>query len=198
MLNVLISNNFIFIHVPRTAGTGIQYAITDVIKYPRRVHKGRDLIHPDHITLTKLQNRNTFSFAFVRNPWDWARSMYHYTIKYGHNRQWKSEIQKYKNQGLNDWVCEDMINWIKTFTRWHHNNTIHQQHTWTRGVSYIGRFENLKEDFEHVCESLNIKPTLPHKMESTIGHYQDEYNDLGRKKIQNLFSQDIEQFKYTF
>ena len=66
-------------------------------------------------------------------------------------------------------------------------------------VDFVGRFEHLQRDFEHVCEVIGIEPPeLPHLKKSQRGPYQDYYTEETRSIIAQLFADDIQRFAYAF
>ena len=67
-------------------------------------------------------------------------------------------------------------------------------------VDFVGRFENLQGDFDHVCDLLGIeRQTLPHKNAmDRKQHYTEFYDDESRALIEILYPQDIEYFDYKF
>ena len=66
-------------------------------------------------------------------------------------------------------------------------------------IDFVGRFETLQEDFNTVCDKINIpQSVLNHKMTTEHIHYTDEYNEKAKKKIARLFASDIKQFNYKF
>ena len=86
---------FIFIHIPRTAGTSVARAMSNHIwKFPRRpagVAKWQEIIDNEssltleHTDIRQLRDRgvlldefykSTFKFTFVRNPWSRLASLY--------------------------------------------------------------------------------------------------------------------------
>ena len=66
-------------------------------------------------------------------------------------------------------------------------------------VDFIGRFENLQEDFNKICRDLNIDQIqLPKTNTSQHDHYRLYYSDETRDIIAKSFKTDIENFKYEF
>ena len=66
-------------------------------------------------------------------------------------------------------------------------------------VDFIGKFENLQEDFNTICSRIQINLTaLPLANSSKHTHYKDYYNKHTKDLIYNAFQKDIEIFKYDF
>ena len=66
-------------------------------------------------------------------------------------------------------------------------------------MDFIARFENLHEDFEKICETLNVKCTLGHYNRSKDRKsYKNYYDDETRDIIQTRFIEDIDAFDYKF
>lgn len=68
-------------------------------------------------------------------------------------------------------------------------------------INYIGRYENLQEDFNSVLEKLNLpKTTLGHanKSKSSSKHYSEFYDDETRQIVEAEYSKDLLNFGYNF
>jgi hypothetical protein len=69
------------------------------------------------------------------------------------------------------------------------------------GVQFVGRYENLSEDFKLICNLLEIiPPTLPRLK---VGFrerllYQDFYDSHSKMLVGHAFVDDIENFCYLF
>ena len=68
-------------------------------------------------------------------------------------------------------------------------------------INYIGRYENLQEDFNSVLEKLNLpKTTLGHvnKSKTSSKHYSEFYDDETRQIVEAEYSKDLVNFDYYF
>lgn len=65
-------------------------------------------------------------------------------------------------------------------------------------MDFIGRYENLKGDFEILCELLGPKYVLPHLNETKHVDYQSYYDSETRDIVANWHRRDIELFGYKF
>ena len=66
-------------------------------------------------------------------------------------------------------------------------------------VDFIGRFENLQEDFNVVCDKIGKdRSVLPHVFQTKHAHYTQYYNDRAREIVGQIYQSDIKFFKYQF
>jgi len=166
-----------------------------------------------------------FKFAFVRNPWSKALSQYFYTIQtrddlrrilrlpknasfedyvkslekvsFEQNRLVSIEKVMMKIPKLNQpYLTRLHIQWDKQFDFLFDENG-------NKMVDFIGKFENLQNDFNHISEQLNLNVrTLPHVTHGVVKskqqHFTQYYNGTTKAIIANLYKKDIEAFGYEF
>lgn len=197
---------FFFIHIEKNAGSSIK----KYIMKNEGVNKDTDIHKQTGIINFKLnQFRGTryfgsdatakecidifgediwdeyFTFAFVRNPWDRMWSWYRYLID--------CRVLT-GNTSLRDWILNYDFRGKMRQTDYilDKNGNICFKH--------IGRYENLKEDFEIVCENLNfIKGELPEINRSSNRTPYYEFYDLETKDlISKLFEKEIDLLEYEF
>lgn len=205
------SKRFIFIHIYKVAGESIKQALCPFDFHPNKILINRVLKkiglpyevspygqrkYPEHITALELRRNlpkkyfeNYFKFAFVRNPWDWQVSNFHYGLKKkdlpSHNlfKNMKSFQEYIEWKVVNDkklqkdFVCDEEGNII---------------------VDYIGKMESIDKDFNHICNRLDINVRLPHINKTSHPNYNTIYNDQTRKLIEFHFKEDIQLFDYKF
>lgn len=130
-----------------------------------------------------------FKFTFVRNPWDWQVSLYHFI------QQNKLNHQRRLVQGMRD---------FDEYIEWRVNEDPHTQSEYLCDrhgellVDFVGRYEQLKEDFDAVCRRLGLDLELPHVNATKHRDFRTYYSDRSRKLVQEAFAEDIERFGYTF
>ena len=211
---MLLSHNkkFYFIHVPKSAGMSVRQALLPFCIQSKRFWKAYDPIahrvlgtllgkKRDHIPYTKHVTadaklracpylRGYFGFSFVRNPWDREVSLYHYILKSkGHHK--KRIVQNFSG-------FDEYIRWRygkgneRTQTRWTHDAQGKQL------VNFIGRYENLTEDFKYICDKTGIIATLGRENVSQHEDYRSYYSDETAAMVAILYKKDCEMFGYTF
>ena len=222
----------IFVHIPKTGGSSIERAlgIYGVNNSGNNLQVNEDMLFGQglqHLTMSKISLRmghdicdRYFKFAFVRNPWDRALSEYCW------RRTWDKKVLKLS---FTEFIKDELSNNLK-------NPHYRPQIEFIVGdpelksdrvllVDYVGRFENLRADFQHVVERcqlgnielpyLNQNPLLQraHKIRSikdTIRKgiayirypknkdYRFEYNTQAREIISKIYHADIQVFGYNF
>lgn len=202
----MISDRYrcIFVHIPRTAGSAIEEAIS-----------GRDwwFVNPLTKHLTARQARllygkrrwcEYFSFAFVRNPWDKLVSM------------WESNFyrrQRRKLRTFKEFVRDVNRNRFEQHTLHYHRildlTPDAQLSPWDRfmrnqmgqaHVKFVGRFESLQIDMERVFAEIGI-PAAQLPVLNRSEHrrqYREYYDDETIKIVADRFATDIKLFNYEF
>ena len=210
-------HKFIFFKTRKTAGSSIQVALgehcgkNDIItgQYRKGIDDNSHSAglnmdkfytnhpHPELIpTKSFIQNNigedvwnSYFKFAFVRNPYDIAVSRYHWDRK---KRKRQDEIsiddfQKWVKDG--DLTNEDWLyKYIAT------NNGIE--------LDFVGRFENLNNDLDYICERIGIPNLdlgfLKSGFRDKKLKYTEYYDDETQNLVNNFFDIDLNLFNYGF
>lgn len=204
----------IFIHVPKCAGSSIEYYF-EVQPFDWREPNFETLcgwdprrkIHLQHATAQQMLElelvdekiwNNYFKFSFIRNPWDRAYSDYYWMMRETGIRDSFENFLLKKNQFsdvLNNQEVKEyrgdhlipQINFLKV------NEKI--------DLDFIGRFENFSSDFKKIRSMLGLERDMGfHAKKSTKKHphYSYLYNKKRMKLVQKLYQEDVSYFDYFF
>ena len=176
-------HKFIFIHIPKTAGSAIELFFNPSIK---ATPNGDTIFHGKHAR-AKFYHKNEpdcfsqyFIFSFVRNPWDMVVSRYFYR---------KSRYSDF-NLSIKDFASGN-FGWVHYVDYLSVGGKI--------CVDFIGRFESLQQDFNIVCDKIGIpEQELPQENKSKHKHYTEYYDDETRQIVAEKYARDIEYFGYKF
>lgn len=194
---VSLTRQFIFVHVPKNAGSSIQAALKPYgmkwLTSGKGKHEALDSFHRRTLGLM----RGFRSFAVVRDPWDRTLSGYNYLLTRENRAQMPESIQSFE-----DYVVD--IAGSPAWTR--PIRTVRPQLSFITdedGKLLIGqllRFETLKDDFEALCDDWRIDAELPHnnRTRDPARSYREAYSDRTREIVARMYAQDIEQFGYRF
>jgi len=179
-------HKFIFIHIAKTAGQSMvrgvfMEEIVDAVNSP-----GLDAPIDDE------KWKDYFKFTFVRNPWDRMVSAYNYQI---------GGVPK--GNSFSDWLhnfaWDERGNPINKHWLEQH---LHVKRDGPMWVDFVGRFENLEEDWKKVCRIIGKEWELPHKNynrgKPRNMSYIDYYDEDTKWIVAKKFRKDIELFGYTF
>jgi hypothetical protein len=198
-----LRHRFIFIHIYKTAGTSLTHALRPYAREPlpsrflQRLGLRKPAIAPlpDHVSARDLRAAipselfdSCFKFAFVRNPWDWQVSLYHYM------RDLRRHPQHAIVQGMS---FDDYIEWRVTSDK-HLQKDFVTDASGSLLVDFIGRFENVEEDARTVFDRIGIRAVLPHRNRSFHDEYRTYYSDRSKRLVSEHFAPDIEMFGYSF
>jgi hypothetical protein len=179
---------YIYISVPKTGTSSIICAIEPdgFEREPGRKHRTISQIEEE---IPGEQFNQYFKFGYVRNPWDLTLSFYQYIIgKKGHFLheqlcQYSSFSECLKNVHV---PVAPQLSYFTNST----DNII---------VDYIGRFENLQQDFDIICDRIGRpQQQLPHRNKTDHKHYTEYYDDETRQMVAERYAKDIEYFGYKF
>ena len=192
---------FIFIQVPRTAGTSVTAALRDEsCELLPDTHDPRVPHAPaNHLTLHEINRhglvepevlRSYFKLCFVRNPWDWMIS----------------EICCPGLRPLFDGLTvEQSIRKACAIARDSpvgYGNHLRPQSDFIASgdleVDFVGRFEDLADDFRAACERIGRPANLPALNRTQHTSYWSYYNRETRDLVAETFRRDIERFGYAF
>lgn len=173
--------------------------------YSERINKANRFLNaiqlrwqivPSHIRANELKRQfpleicdSYFKFAFVRNSWDWQVSLYHFICKTKTHAYHPVVSQLSGFEEYLEWRISEDVKLQKDFVTDSEGRLI---------VDFVGRFENLLEDFDYICQIIGIKANLPHLNQTKHDSYKHYYNSRTRELVAHHFAPDIELFQFSF
>ncbi|MDY6829419.1 MAG: sulfotransferase family 2 domain-containing protein [Pseudomonadota bacterium] len=208
---------FLFVHIAKTGGTSVRDALNplrwrDPMYAPMFVCSKLSGLF-DHRLACKLPRHakavaaeqmlpqpffdGLFKFVFVRNPWDLQVSSYHHLQRerphlVSHLRDFDAFVRhKLDPERPYQYHLDTSIELQSDYIVDLHGRVL---------VDFIGRYEQLQDDFDHVCQTIGIAPRrLPHKRRAEDrARYRGYYDDSLRDLVHQHFKTDIERFNYSF
>jgi len=204
----------IFIHIPKTGGKSI-------LKVLFGVDAGGH--HPilDYEIFDNHRFNTYFKFAFVRNPWDRLLSSYTYLKELSQNpdRFLSAYIYLQKSGKEHyDKIWSDMYladyKDFESFVSALRNRKIASQilqglhfrpqyqficdYRLNIKVDFVGKLENINDDFQYIADRLGINTKLTHLNKSGHQDYRQVYNETMKQIAYDLYKKDIKTFGYSF
>ena len=201
-------HHFIFIHIYKNAGSSITEALKPLIAkewrwkinliFRKLKVPGLNLQpFPAHVYTQEVIDQlgkdifdSYFSFAIVRNPWDWQVSLFKYMQKEKRNYQHELASKFQSFDEYIEWRCAEEVRFQKDFIYSSEGELL---------VDFVGRFENLEQDFAEICQRIGVPSIqLPKINVSNTKPYRSFYNDKTREMVRAAFEPDISLFNYSF
>lgn len=209
-MRVSDSRRVLFVHVPKTGGSTIDAIFDKEVVDARRVDgRGR---HAPYGRLVKSEPDLTdyWSFGFVRNPWArmvswWSMVAAVFDKVDAGDPKALQKIEKHPNAWLPEGEFRHSFEaFVLEGTEKIAKVGRPQIHTLSgrRGarVDFVGRVESFVDDVNTVRERLGLEPMekVPRRNKSSHGHYHDYYNETTRRKVAEVYAEDIEAFGYEY
>jgi Sulfotransferase family len=226
----------VFVHVWKTGGTSVTRCLQDelaiaslrgavgVAERLRRSFRYRVMNAPrlgKHAYAIDVRRSvgaefdRLFSFAFVRNPWDWLVSLYMFlgtqTISPDTGRPWRHELYPIVSQ----MDFSEFVRWVTNEHGLAHtasrmgssfaDRTPVLQRDWVADldgriiVDFVGRYEDLDTDFAAVGNRIGRPDVrLPRLNATRRGPYRSYYTAVLAEAVGDYFRIDVETFGYSF
>ncbi|MCX7568269.1 sulfotransferase family 2 domain-containing protein [Sulfitobacter sp. F26169L] len=214
---------FVFVHIPKTAGTSVRNALaaldgrnTEAVAQTKHETPMEFFAHFDERTgsSANLEDIKSYRFVcFLRHPVDRFVSLHRYLVTT--HRHVYPQVPRSINR-FSD-VAADRPDWSTAI------RALRPQVDFVRGVHpWIGRFEQLEQDFSALCEMLDTDLELQHlnasagseagkdgkswNMRKLLGRIKrmrrssdvapDPITAQSRRKLETLYADDMERFGY--
>ena len=187
----------IFVHIPKTAGVSVNYALYGNLGGSHRS------IAQYELAFSARDFDRYFKFCFVRNPWDRTYSAYRFLKRGGmdeEDRRWAAgnlsgfaDFEEFVTKWLNE---ENVKTWMHF---WPQHTLLRSRLDGRIRIDYVGRFESLTADFMFVAKRLGIDATLPRTNSSgSVASYRDAYGRKTREIVGKVYNDDVQLFDYSF
>lgn len=215
-------HKFIFIHIPKNAGSTFVQNYTDGKRIKRfeilneELGYDRDPVYGNHMTYQIIKNLvdhnsvtldydNYFKFCVVRNPWERMVSLYQHRMR---------KIDK-TFQGKPRNSAQDKEDLLKGFNHWllhtrHVSDTVltktPQLHWITDAngniiADKIINIQNYDEELDMILKRLKVprqKRKDFNRSKKDSSSYHEVYSEESKKHIEKYFASDIKEFGFTF
>lgn len=209
----------LFIHIPKTAGTSIEKKLGHFTDLKRNVQDHRTFCEFEPYSwgllkgflfggnlglARKIRNgfrgqespskeefHGAFKFTFVRNPWARVFSWYRNAVGDEFHRQnlgisADCSFGDFLTDHPNQWALRPQLYWLLDSGG-------------KLSLDFIGKFENLAQDFEKVAREIGLEdPHLPHLISGNGGSYREAFNDQSREWVAKKYAEEIQLFGYSF
>jgi hypothetical protein len=183
----------IFIHMPKAAGISVCQALYG------NLANGHAPIGEYQFIFPKADFDAYFKFTFARNPWDRLHSAYVFLKKGG-----TCDIDRRFGESLPN-SFEDFVQRLTPKSIYSYVHLVPQTdflRSYTGkelAVDFVGRFENLEQDFEKVRQRVNPAARLEHR-NKTSGRtdYREAYTPKMIDIVRSVYEKDVEILGYAF
>lgn len=180
--------SYVFVHINKTGGSSIERAL------------GLNFAHLTAREYIDRLGRNrwsrAFTFAFVRNPWDKVVSHYHYRVQTNQTGMGDGHID-FKSWVRASYGDRDPRYYDQPRMFMPQRHWIEDEHGQV-AVDFVGKFEQLADDFAVVCRNLGVRRELPHLKRSERGDFRKYYDDETAQVVAERFDPDLREFGYQF
>ncbi len=195
----------VFIWIPKTAGTSV-FSLLGAPKL-KSLHLARFRFpnrgivtfgHMDYAELVRRGivsasfDRSAFKFAFSRNPYERAVSLFDYVQRYGVLTEGGHFLSFCRRLAAGE--CEDIgLYNVKGLSQ------CNPQTRWLRDLDmdFVGRVDNLGEDSRRVAERLGLEfAATPHLNASERRDYRAYYCEESRQIVEEFYAEDFRQLGY--
>lgn len=207
----------IFVHIPKCAGTSIEAALGmhGAVANVGLEPYVNQTVNPDtffgadaqHYSIRYIQSRveakvfnEYFKFAFVRNPYDRFVSPVAWKADHTGELKWYRNVEPTQAEFNNALyrLLRDRI-----AGRPLHPHLIPQSEfvvdsTGKLCVDFIGKIENLEDDWIEVSDQIGVRVPLEMRMKSAHRPYTEYYNFITRFLLWLVYRKDAKRFGYTF
>lgn len=199
----------IYIPIPKVANTSVKTALADSLGLSGDVHWEIAWPWVEPATIQRSY-ADWFTFSFVRNPWDRLLSCFLSKVHPDrmddpllHNGV-EPEFSKYADLFHGRMSFAEFVQTTVSIPDEEADIHFGSQYLYVTDpsgqllVNFLGRFENIADDFAKVCKHIGLSAGLPHLLRTEHDHYRSYYTVQTQHLVAKRWSRDIELFGYRF
>lgn len=185
---ILHDLKLIFVHIDKTGGTSLIHSLLPKLEVHEDGHHFPDKHHGIRYYLQQYDNHADYlKVAFVRNPIDRAISKYFH--HYNRPDVGLPKEQAAKDMDFSEWVLNGGLECFRPQVAY----VCDEEQRLL--VDFIGRFENLQNDWNVVCRKLGLLPTELKKLNQSKRH-RVNVTDGARRYLNRRYEKDFVAFGY--
>jgi hypothetical protein len=182
----------IFIHIPKTGGQSVwRFFYGNNWRNVNNIKPGSS----HHLNCTEELLNEYFVWTTVRNPYSRTVSLFKYLKKI------RRISRKLSFNDFINYLHLDLLN-LNHAEEKHPLGQIDFIESLIGSIEnldFVGRLENIQQDFNIVCDKIGIpQQQLPHTNATKHKHYTEYYDDETREIVAEKYAKDIEYFGYKF
>ena len=208
-MRVSDARRVLFIHVQKTGGNTIDVMFDEEVPDSRKVGELRRHTSWEAILAEEPGLQDYWTCGFVRNPFarmvSWWSMVVHFATGLDAGRPKPTRQMARRPE-----VWRPLVQYRDSFERFVLEGThevprlgLPQVRLLTAGdrrADFVARTERFVADTNVIRERLGLAPVaeLPRLNPSTHAHYSEYYTDASRKRVEEVYAEDLEEFGYRF
>jgi hypothetical protein len=205
---VFETHRFIYVEIAKAACSSIKHSLGKALSIAPEVVEEWKNGNLTTVDLADPRYAGYFKFTFVRNPWDRAVSCYENKFNDPDpnaraSRRLAAPLAQ--KLGVSKVSFEQFVQYISqqpdeaSDVHWKSQTSSLFDGESRLLVDYVGRFENIGSDFQHVCSVVGLDAKLAHILRTRHRKpYRDYYSDITRELVRARYADDISAFSYSF
>lgn len=182
--------------IPKVANEAMKYALIQLLEIDKNIHPSRAF----ETCNKKVETYNFWVFSFVRNPFDRLVSCWAQKTQCSKDRFHRAfgRFGIYPKISFENFV-KIIINIPDEKSDQHWRSQTHEIMIGDRIIpDFVGRFENIEEDWKVVQQKIPGLPILPHINRCKHKPYRKYYSPKLRDQVAERYKRDIEVLGYDF